>query len=178
MADELATIARMRVEALRDALVSEAGKLMGARDVSDQAKELLSARTTMLDVRVTEMLNHIEQVEPAYARLRLLACVEEMVAGSFQVGAGRQRNEAVEKALAKYRDQTRPGRSARTTRVQKRQDEMSLYVFALVEKFPGEPASAIARRLRRNRKFEKQFLLTRRTVETDVAAIMKRGNSE
>ena len=61
MADELGTIARMRVETLRDALVSEAGKLMGADDSSAQAKELLPARTTMLNVRVTEILDHISK---------------------------------------------------------------------------------------------------------------------
>ena len=68
----------------------------------------------MLAIRVTEILDHIEQVEPAYHRLRLLICVQDVVASSFQIGAKGESNNAIEKALAKYRKQTESGRSTRT----------------------------------------------------------------
>jgi hypothetical protein len=62
----LDVVARMRVEALRAAVIGEAIKQARSRDVPAEAREILLARATMLDHRVTEMLDHIEQVEPAY----------------------------------------------------------------------------------------------------------------
>jgi hypothetical protein len=167
---------RIKVENLRDIVSREATKQAVAKGVSPKQRNVLEANRDLLDIRVTEMLDKIAELTPSYQCLRMLACVHDVMAGAFRIGAKGEANEAIERALAKARDQTAPGRSKKSIRASKRRDRLRPHVQRVLAENPSYDPSQVRKallRLPRSNQPKELWDVERTQQKKDIAEIMR-----
>jgi hypothetical protein len=138
---------------------------------------------SLLDVRLTEILEHAASVDQLRARAQFLRCVFDALAGALRVGAKGEHSQELERALAQreraltQREQARRGRSAQ---IDARRERLTPLVRDAQRKHPdkAEDAAGLATLLRRAPSFKARFKESRRTIEDDVRAIVKTGNAD
>lgn len=172
---ELECSARIRVDQLIEIVIAEAEKLSRARDVTDKQKEAVTVAKTMINIRAAEMLEHISTVEMSYQRLRLLASVQDMIVHVFLIASKGEGNRAIEKALAKGRNQTAKGRSVASSTKKKRRDLLRPHVLGVLASNPDCDAKAVINHLSRLPKADRPAELwevERTQRKADVQAII------
>jgi hypothetical protein len=164
---------RLKAENVRDILLQRALELERAQNTSREERERLAGSRDLLNIRVDELLEHFAAVVPASQRARKLWCLRDALVGAFRIGTGGATNDALESAQRKAGEQTVVGRKVRAEKVDNRREQLAPLVQAQHELHPEWDAAKIARKLRLKLAFKAKFPQSRRTIESDVKAIMK-----
>jgi hypothetical protein len=161
--------ARIRLEGFRDALIGEAVGL--ERRARPEQQDRIGAAKSLLDVRLTEILEHASAIDGPFARAQFLRCIFDALAGTFQIGS----KGARDREMARFLAQTDPAREARAAKKDARRKRMAPFVTKVRGDFPNEDATQIRKRLDADPEFKKSFRGSRNTIIADIAHLIEKS---